>query len=70
MAEAPRQVLRVAPGTVVHHGPASAPFRAGDRIDLPPDHAEQLVTGGHVLPEAEGASPPPDGLPARGVEHR
>jgi hypothetical protein len=42
------QRVRVAPGRTLHRGPGSAPFRAGDLIELPADHAAELAAAGHV----------------------
>ena len=50
--------VRVAPGRTIHRGASGLPFRPGDLIDLPPDHAEQLGRDGHVAPEADAASLP------------
>lgn len=54
----------VAPGRVVYRGPGSHPFRAGDAIDLPADHADALTVAGHLVPEAEAPRPVAEAAPA------
>lgn len=48
--------MRVTSGHVVHHSGAGAPFRAGDALGLPPDHAAELAASGHVIADPLGRS--------------
>lgn len=57
---APVTRVKVAPGAVIHHGGSGAPFRPGDVVELPADHAAALLKAGHAV--AESAEPP--GSPA------
>ncbi len=52
--------VKVAPGAVIYHGGAGAPFRAGDVVELPADHVAALLKVGHVVPES---SPPGEPSP-------
>ena len=50
--------VKIAPGVVLHRGASGLPFRAGDVVELPADHAADLKTRGHVQDEAAEAAPP------------
>ena len=50
-AQASAVRVRVKEGRQVYRGPGPHPFRAGDMLELPPEHAAELVAGGHVEPE-------------------
>ena len=43
--------VRVKEGRVVYRGPGPHPFRAGDVLELPAEHAATLTASGHVEPE-------------------
>ncbi|MBW4089902.1 MAG: hypothetical protein HIU82_02165 [Proteobacteria bacterium] len=48
----PTTRVEVQPGRIVYRGPGAHPFRAGDVVELPADHATTLAASGHVLTEA------------------
>ena len=43
--------MKVLAGRVVYRGPGPHPFRAGDVLELPAEHAAALAASGHVEPE-------------------
>lgn len=57
--------MRVTSGHVVHHSGAGAPFRAGDALDLSPDHAAELAASGHVIADPAPSISAPGGTPSK-----
>ncbi len=57
-AAAPTVRVTVAPGRTVYHGPVGHPFRAGDALEIPADHAAALLASGHVHAEPAPAEAP------------
>ncbi len=48
--------VKVKEGRAVYRGPGPHPFRAGDVLELPAEHAATLTASGHVEPETPAAA--------------
>ena len=51
-AQASAVRVRVKEGRQVYRGPGPHPFRSGEVLELPAEHAAALTASGHVEPEA------------------
>ena len=54
--EHPGVRVRVKDGRQIYRSPGPNPFRSGDVVELPADHAEALAASDHVEPELPPAA--------------